>query len=228
MEIQTGVTFRVFCVIAVAACTVFPTESKAAVRCPTPVVSPTQGLTASGAPPKSADLNSVVATIESALKCYQDSRGAGADALPPLIQADFDFKTVTSKTVGFSISFFVFKLGATHEKDVTDDITFSYKTKVSKIPVINGPGFTSRKQPPVLLSDALVADMQGAAFAIANRSQAAGLPFDQAKITIQFGIVNDGTVTINAPVQLVTLGPSGDYKKNEVQSVTLTFGKKPK
>jgi hypothetical protein len=195
-------------------------------HCPTPTVTPNPDLVGATAPPKSADLNSVVTTIESALQCYQDNRGGGADALPPLIQADLDFKTTTAKTGGLSISFFIFKLSGTHEKDVTNDITFSYKVKVPTAGT--RPESTSKKQPPVLLSDALVADMQGVASAIKNRGQAAGLPLDQAKIMIQFGVVNDGSVTINAPVQLVTIGGSGDYKKTEIQSVTLTFGKNPK
>jgi hypothetical protein len=197
-------------------------------RCPRPTVTPNPDLVNASAPATSADLNSVVTTIESALQCYQDNRGSGADALPVLIQADFDFKTTTAKTGGLSISFFIFKLSGTHEKDVTNDITFSYKVKAPNSPNIRGPGLTSKKQPPVLLSDALVADLQGVATAIKFRAQAAGLPFDQAKITIQFGIVNDGTITLNAPVQLVVIGGSGDYKRTEIQTVTLTFGKTPK
>jgi hypothetical protein len=202
--------------------------TNAASHCPTPTVTPNPDLVGATAPPKSADLNSVVTTIESALQCYQDNRGGGSDALPPLIQADFDFKTTTAKTGGLSISFFIFKLSGTHEKDVTNDITFSYKVKVLTPPGTKGPGFTSKNQPPLLLSDALVADMQGIATAIKSRGQAAGLPLDQAKIMMQFGVVNDGNITINAPVQLVTIGGSGDYKKTEIQSVTLTFGKNPK
>jgi hypothetical protein len=36
-------------------------------------------------------------------------------------------------------------------------------------------------------------------------------------------VIFDGNVSINVPIQLVTLGASGDYKKNEAQTVTLTF-----
>jgi hypothetical protein len=197
-------------------------------KCPIPSVPKVPGLSASGAPPRSADLNSVIATVEAALKCYQDSVGSGKDALPPLLQADFDFKTTTAKTGGFSISFFVFKLGASREKDVTNEITFTHKVPPPSKPAKNhGTAFTGKNQHPIPLADALVADIQGAAGGLKVAGQAAGLPFQQTKITIQFGIVDDGNVTVNAPVQLVTLGLSGDYKKTEVQSVALTFGKSP-
>jgi hypothetical protein len=182
-------------------------------KCPTPSVPETPGLSAAGAPPKSADLSSVISTVEAALKCYQDNIGSGQDALPPLLQADFDFKTTTAKTGGLTISFFIFKLGATREKDVTNDITFTYKVPPPPKP-IKGVGFTGKNHGPTPLSDAIVADLQGVAAALKTSSQAAGLPFLQTKIAIQFGVVNDGNVTISAPVQLVTLGPNVDYKKS--------------
>lgn len=212
-------SFLIFCSMNAAA------TDTAAPKCQPPSIPATPGLSTSGAPAKSADLNSVIATVEAALKCYQDNAGSGPDALPALVQADFDFKTTTAKTGGFTISFFIFKLGASHEKDVTNDITFTYKVPPPKPPQVKGPAFTGKHQPPVFFTDALVADLQGAAAALKASHQAAGLPFQQTKIMIQYGVINDGNVTISAPVQLVTLGPNGDYKKSDIQSVTLTFGK---
>ena len=71
-------------------------------------------------PAGTVDLGSVVAALQAAIDCYEANRGAGPDGLLPLTSAAFDFKTTTGKVGGFSINFFVFKIGASHEKDATN------------------------------------------------------------------------------------------------------------
>lgn len=69
------------------------------------------------APAGTADLNSVIATVRAALKCYEDNRGPGAEALPHLQQAIFDFKTTTGKIGGIDVNFFIFKIKATRSQN---------------------------------------------------------------------------------------------------------------
>src|SRR5215472_11386947 len=62
-------------------------------------------------PKETADLPSVVRTVEQALKCYQALSGEKdplhPKGLPKLNSVQLDFKTTTGKTVGFSFSIFV-------------------------------------------------------------------------------------------------------------------------
>ena len=198
--------------------------SDSAKKCPVPKVTATIPTDKFEAPAGTADLHSVIVSVEAAMKCYQDSIGSGPDALPPLQKAEFDFKTTTGKIGGVSVSFFVFQLKASKEKDTTNEITFSYGLKT---PAEGGLAL-KRKVPSTPLPDALVADLQAAAAAVKDAAKLGKLDFNQLKVVLQFGIQFDGSVGVNVPVQLVTIGGSGEYKKNEVQSVTLTFAPPPK
>jgi len=187
-------------------------------KCPVPVIVskiPTEKIQA---PNGTADLNSVIGSIEAALKCYQDNVGSGPDALPKLQKAEIDFKTTTGKIGGVSVNFFIFAIKASKENDTTNDITFTYSLKNA------GEGHAlSRKIPPQPLADAIAGDLQAAAAAVKEATRLGNLNFDQLKVVLTFGIVLDGSATVNAPVHLVTLGAGGEYKKNEAQTVTLTF-----
>jgi hypothetical protein len=186
-------------------------------HCPLPVITPTVPPIDVKAPSGTADLNSVIASVKAALQCYQANRGTGPDALPPLQQAQFDFKTTTGKVGGLSVSFFIFKIGGSMEKDTSNDITFTYA-----LPKQTGTA-TKKKTPPQPLADAIVADIQSAAAAVKDGAKMGNLSFSKLTVTLQFGVQFDGNVAVNVPVQLVTIGASGDFKKSEVQTVTLTF-----
>src|ERR1700721_180296 len=74
-------------------------------------------------------LSDVIAATESALDDYQTYAKAPAgikDRLPPLASADFDFKTVVDTKGGLSINLFIFTIGASHEKQQTNDLDFTY------------------------------------------------------------------------------------------------------
>jgi len=178
-----------------------------------------------GQPDKTADLPSVIQTVEQALKCYQSLTG-GSDpdqpkGLPKLSSATLDFKTTTAKTVGFSISFFIFKVGASREKDVTDDVSFTYSVPKTVVPT---KAASFLKPTATDLFSELVKDVQAAANTAKTQSTALGMPLSKVQITIGYGIKFDGNVSINAPIQLVTIGGNGDYNKNNTQTITLTFG----
>jgi len=106
------------------------------------------------------------------------------------------------------------------KKDVTNDISFTYSVPKKQVPP--GGKFLTKPNPPALYAQ-LVADVQAAAQAAMARSTALGMPLSEVKISVAFGAKNDGSASLNIPVSLVTLGPSGDYSKNEIQTLTLTF-----
>lgn len=173
-------------------------------------------------PDGTVDLPTVVQTLQQALKCYQQLTGDDPlqpKGLPKLDSVAMDFKTATGKTVGFTFSIFIFKVGSSKEKDVTDDITFTYSVpkKVSAI----AKNFLRPSPPPLYLE--LVKDVQAAARAAQTQSTVLGKPLSSVKITISYGIKFDGNVALNAPIQLVTIGGNGDYNKNNTQTITLTF-----
>ena len=167
-------------------------------------------------PDDTVDLASVVAAVQAAIDCYQANRGAGPDGLLPLTSAAFDFKTTTGKVGGISVNFFIFKIGATHEKDTTNDLTLTYAVK----PVTA----RGRSKPPQELSDALANAMLAAAAAAKKTPSVDGIPLSKVAINIAFGVKNDVSGGLTVAVHLVTLSPSGDYNKSYTQSVTLTFG----
>jgi hypothetical protein len=177
-----------------------------------------------GQPQNTADLPTVIATVEQALKCYQqttkDADPNQPKGLPKLNSATMDFKKTTSKSGGFSISFFIFKIGASSEKDVTDDISFTYSVPKTVPP--KAAGFV--KPPPPDLFNELVKDVQAAAYAAQAQSTALGMPLSQVKISVAFGIQTEADVSLNLPIHLVTIGGNGKYNKNNIQTVTLTFG----
>lgn len=188
------------------------------------LTSPGPELKPADTPKDTADLPSVVQTVEQALKCYQ-ALSQGKDetqpkGLPKLSSAVMDFKTTTSKTAGFTFAIFVFKVGASREKDVTDDLQFKYS--VPKPPPALGANFA--KPTPVPLYDELVKEVASAARAAQAQATALGMPLTQVQVTVAYGIKFDGNISVNVPVQLVTIGGNGDYNKNNTQTITLIFG----
>jgi hypothetical protein len=176
-------------------------------------------------PDNTADLPSVVQTVEQALKCYQVMTQSDdpmhPKGLPKLSSVEMDFKTVTGKSVGFTFSVFVFKIGASGEKDITNEIKFTYSVPGPKAQT--GVHGLAKPSPPPLYEQ-LVRDVQAAASAALLEHEVLGIPLNKVAITIAYGIKFDGNVSINAPIQLVTIGVAGDYNKSNTQTITLTFG----
>ena len=220
-------------IAAFSACTLCVAQTRKTVgsdvcQPPQPITSPAPGYKKTDIekqPNQTADLPSVIQTVEHALECYQVLSGAKDPmqpaGLPRLSSAVMGFKTTSGETVGFTFSIFVFKIGASREKDVTDDLSFTYS--VPKPPAFS-PHFAAPKPTPAPLYAELVKEVQAAARAAQAQSTALGMPLSKVGITVSYGIKFDGNVSLNAPVELVTIGGNGDYNKNNTQTITLTFG----
>lgn len=166
-------------------------------------------------------LAEVIKQVTAALQQYQDNRGSGAaEQLPPLTSAEFDFKTTTATTSGFTISLFIFKFGTSHEKDVVNDVTFTYAPPPPK-----GATGLQGSHPPPQLKDELAQTIQQAAKAVKDSSTAAGLPFSKLTVNVQYGVKWDINASGQVTYSFVTVGLNGDKNKNTVQSVKLVFGK---
>ena len=161
-------------------------------------------------------LCAVVNQVTSALARYQSSLGSGANALPPLSKAEFDFKTAAVTTTGAKISLFVFTIGGSHERDVTNDVTFTYALPKPK-PSALAPHTTET------LEDQLYATIRGAAEQVQMAQKVGNVPFSGLEITVQFCVKWDGNAGVNAPISLITVGLNGDKSRNTTQSVKLTF-----
>jgi hypothetical protein len=173
---------------------------------------------AAASPNDVAPLNLIIAQVKAAMDEYQKSRGGGPDALPPLSSAEFEFKTTTATTVGGTVNLFIFKFGASHENDVTNDVTYSYS--LPKPPI----GASSPKKPPVPLKDALTQAMQSAAAAVKTSGNLGKLNFSKLTVNLQYGVKWDVSGGGSFQFSFVTVGLSGDKNKNTVQSVKLVFG----
>ena len=175
-------------------------------------------------PDKTADLPTVVQMVEQALKCYQalsgDKDPMHPAGMPKLSSAVMDFKTTTGKTIGFSIAVYIFKIGASREKDVTDDLQFTYSVK-KNLSLNKSPGFA--KPTPSPLFEELVKEIQAASLAARSQSTALGLPLSKVQLTVAYGIKFDGNAALNVPIELVTISGNGDYNKNNIQTITLTY-----
>ena len=172
-------------------------------------------------PPNTVDLNTVIKQVKAAVDEYQKNRGSGPDALPPLSSAEFDFRTTTGTVGGLTINLFILKIGASREKDVVNDVTYTYTLPKPKQP--SGVG-VFRNQKPTLLTEALAQSIQNAATTLKNAGSLGELNFSKLTVTIQYGVTWDGNGGVNIPIQLVTLGLNVDKNKNSVQSVRLVFG----
>lgn len=175
-------------------------------------------------PENTANLAAVVQLVDHALKCYQalskDLDPSQPKGLPKISSVVLDFKTTTGKTVGFSFSIFVFKVGASREKDVTDDVSFTYSIPKAVAPPAKGLA----KPAPVDLFKELVKEVAAAASAAQAQSTALGMPLSKVQVQVSYGIKFDGNVGVSVPISLVTIGGNGDYNKNNTQTITLTFG----
>lgn len=175
-------------------------------------------------PADAVDLAAIVQLVDHALKCYQalskDLDPLQPKGLPKISSATMDFKTTTGKTVGFSFSILVFKIGASREKDVTDDVSFTYGVPKVTLPPTKGLA----KPGPADLYAELVKEVAAAASAAQAQSTALGLPLSKVQILVSYGIKFDGNVGASVPISLVTVGGNGDYNKNNTQSITLIFG----
>jgi hypothetical protein len=166
-------------------------------------------------------LSRVVCEVEQALDAYQQSDDVDKGVLPKLATADFDFKTVVDTKGGPTINLFIFKFGATVEKQDTNDVDFKYVPKSLLKTAFEGGRTKSLQQE-------LIDTIRSAAKAIVEQAKDPSpakdpLVFKQLSVTISYGVTWDANGGINAPISLVTLGASIDHSKNNVQQVKVVF-----
>lgn len=178
-------------------------------------------LQAQSSPPAPSDpgaLPAVIQQVTSALQEYQNNRGSGPDALPPLAQAQFDFKTTTKTSAGITINLFIFKFGTTHENNLTNDVEFTYA-----MPKPKSISPLTRQVPLPQLKDLLAQTIQSAAASVKASGKVAGLPLNSLKVTLCFAVDwkvgGGGQVTYS----IVTAGLDASKDKNSIQTVVLTF-----
>jgi hypothetical protein len=185
------------------------------------IAAPAFGQTAKAPPPDERPLQEVIDQVTKALQEYQDNRGVGAEnELPPLSSAEFDFKVTTTTTEGFTVSLLIFKFGTSHEKDVVNDVTYTYALPEPK----KGPQLEA-SHPAPSLKDELAKTIQSAAKAVKGSASAAGLPFSKLTVNVQYGVKWDINASGQITYSFVTVGLTGDKSKNTIQSVKLVFGK---
>jgi hypothetical protein len=183
-------------------------------------------------------LSDVIAATESALDDYQTYAKSPAgikDGLPPLASADFDFKTVVDTKGGISINLFIFTIGASHEKQQTNDLDFTYMPHAEPPSKATSEIFSfdggKRREPKSLYQD-IIDTLKESAVEIKKAQDLASKPsvpgttkldLCQLSLALSFGVTTDVQGGIKAPIQMVTLTASLDRSKNNVQQVKLTF-----
>jgi len=172
-------------------------------------------------------LSQVITATEQALNDYQTfvTSSGNTDGLPPLATADFDFKTVVDTKVTGGVNLYIITIGASYEKQDTNEIDFQYQPHVQKL--VEYFDLDGTKAPKTLYQQ-LIDTMKESAKAIKNESEQQGseanqLDFCQLSMAISFGVTTDVQVGIKAPIELVTISATLDHSKNNVQQVKLLF-----
>lgn len=168
---------------------------------------------------ESVPLDDVFKRVQSAFDEYHKTHKQ--KGLPALNSADFTFKASTKKTGGVSITIVVFKFGAKHTTETTQELLFNYAVPKPKaeLDLLGG------KIDSVPLEKELVTVMEelGTAFQKARDLKLDGVSFKSTSMTVQFAITNafevDGTVTYD----LVTIAGLGGVDTSSTHSIKLTF-----
>jgi hypothetical protein len=174
-------------------------------------------------------LDQVIKATEMALNDYQtdaQSSEGTKDAIPPLASADFDFKAVVDTKGGPSINLWIITLGATWEKQATNEIDFQYLPHVvKKEEVFALDGHTV----PVSLYKAIVDTLKESAKEITKVSAEPATPgtpqldLCQLTLSLSFGATTDVQGGLKVPFELITVSATLDRSKNNVQQVKLVF-----
>ncbi|MGB8536242.1 MAG: hypothetical protein WCD57_07505 [Acidobacteriaceae bacterium] len=165
-------------------------------------------------------LSAVVAATESTLNDYQtyaESPEGIKDGIPPLATADFDFKTVVDVKGGPSINLFIFTLGATWDKQTTNDLDFQYFPHVeprSETFAFNGT------EAPKTLHKAIIDTLTASATEIKKAQDTQDtepnkLDLCQLTLALSFGVTTDIQGGVKIPFQIITVSALLDRSKAE-------------
>lgn len=170
----------------------------------------------------------VAKKVAATLAAYNSDPTTVKDALPHLLKAEFDFKTVTSNTGGLKLNFLIFSFGGTHKSEMTNDVKFSYvvpppKPKPAQLSFNGYLGFLARQPKPKDFSVELVSALQDAAQEVKNTRTFADAKFKTLTLSMAYGVTWDLSASASIPISLVTLGPSFDHNRADTQAITLAF-----
>ena len=139
---------------------------------------------------------------------------AASKSLPPLHKVIFDFKTTIATTGGFSFKILIFSIGSSHEKDTTNDVSFTYTV----------PSVAVRSIAPTHdFSQTLLATLRAAAEQVKQTPTVGAGKFSTLSVTLAYGVTWDANAGAAAPISLVTLGGNLDRKRSDTQTLTLLF-----
>ena len=159
----------------------------------------------------------VAKKIKQALDDYNASPGTSGTPLLKLSTAEFDFKTVRSKSGGLKFSFLIFSIGSTMQVDSTDDVTFSYEvpktTEKSLSDLTKNPDFSKQ----------LIDTIKAAAEQLKATQAVGAAKFKTLTVNLAYAVKWDFSGGATVPIQLVTLGVNLDRNKTSTQSIKLTF-----
>lgn len=179
--------------------------------CPTPVQQ-------KGSKPTEVPLCVVAQQVIKTLNTFNAT--ADSKSLPKLSQVTFDFHTSTSKTEGLSFQILVFSLGANHENDSSNDVSFTYT-----VPHASASAAQPRTSlQPQDFSQVLLTTLQSAATQVRETQSIGDAKFSNLVVMLGYGVVWDVSGGGNGTISLVTLNGSMDRKRADVQTLTLTFG----
>jgi hypothetical protein len=172
-----------------------------------------------GGESQTVPLVDVVKEVKRQVKEYQDKPVPG-NPLPELHTAEFTFKVVRTTSGGLNVNFFVFTIGGSHSREDMHTVTYTYEVPSPKTK------FAAQKPEPER-KDSLVETIRRAAEAAKATSDTdvAGLPLNAMEINIEFVVKRQATVTVQAPISIVTVGANVSGDKSTTQSVKLVFGK---
>jgi hypothetical protein len=171
-------------------------------------------------------LSRVMCEVEQALKAYQQSEEVAHDILPPLNTVDFQFTTTIDHGTGVELDFFIFKLNASRTKETINQVDFQYTPECPPQRLKNA--LTVKKV--VSLQEDLLKTIRASAQAVKDAQATAvtgavPMDFNQLTVTLSYGVTWTGSFEADIPISIVTLSPSVNRSKNDVQQVTLTFTK---
>jgi hypothetical protein len=174
-------------------------------------------------------LSAVIAATESALndyEAYAESPKGTKDGIPPLSTADFDFKTVVDLKPGLNVNLFVFTLGASGDKQTTNDLDFQYFPHIE--PRSDTTFAFNGIEAPKSLYQSIVDTLTTSAREIkkaqdVQNSEPNKLDLCQLTLALSFGVTTDIQGGVKVPFQIVTVSASLDRSKQNVQQVKLAF-----
>jgi hypothetical protein len=172
-------------------------------------------------------LSLVICEVQRALDSYQNDPDVKQGAIPKLLTADFDFKTVIDTKASFGISILIFKFGVSYDNQTTHDVDFQYEPKS-----LHKGGPLEAVQQKDLQQELLDTIKAAAKTKLLEdtlpKTSKDPLVFKQLSVTIAYGVTWDLNASATIPINIVTLGPGIDHSKNSVQTVKLVFAPAPK